>query len=69
MALKNKCTKSPRYTPDGKTLIWLQRDVGGPHMSNMELCRSLDFVSIPSFKIYCSIVFLKFQLYNFTETS
>lgn len=30
---EGKSAKCPRFSPDGKTLIWLQRDATGPHHS------------------------------------
>lgn len=38
--LINKCVKSPRFTPDGGSLIWLQRDAGGAHASCMALYKT-----------------------------
>lgn len=38
--LKNKSVKTPRFTTDGKTLIWLQRNAGGPHAACMSLVKS-----------------------------
>lgn len=38
--LKNKSVKEPRFTPDGKTLIWLQRSAGGPHAACMSLVKT-----------------------------
>lgn len=32
--------KSPRFSPDGKTLVWLQRKAGGPHGACMKLLRA-----------------------------
>ncbi|XP_025831069.1 acylamino-acid-releasing enzyme isoform X2 [Agrilus planipennis] len=34
---EDKSVKSPRFTPDDKTLVWLQRNAGGPHHSTMAL--------------------------------
>jgi acylaminoacyl-peptidase len=38
--LDNKAVKSPIFTPDGKSLIWLQRDAGGPHHGAMALMKT-----------------------------
>ncbi|KAI4460694.1 serine peptidase s9 family member [Holotrichia oblita] len=38
--LKNKSVKDPRFTPDGKTIIWLQREAGGPHAACMSLVKT-----------------------------
>ncbi|KAI4460707.1 serine peptidase s9 family member [Holotrichia oblita] len=38
--LKNKSAKDPRYTPDGKTIIWLQREAGGTHAACMSLVKT-----------------------------
>lgn len=32
--------KSPRFSPDGKTLVWLQREAGGPHGACLRLLRA-----------------------------
>lgn len=40
LSLENQCVKSPRFTPDGNHLIWLQRKAGGPHASAMTLCKA-----------------------------
>lgn len=32
--------KSPRFSPDGKTLVWLQRKAGGPHAACLRLLRA-----------------------------
>ncbi|XP_049824230.1 acylamino-acid-releasing enzyme-like isoform X2 [Aethina tumida] len=37
LGLEKSSVKSPRFTPDGKTIIWLQRSAGGPHASAMAL--------------------------------
>ena len=39
-ALEGKAVKSPIFTPDGKFLIWLQRDAEGPHHSAMALMKA-----------------------------
>ncbi|XP_066149420.1 acylamino-acid-releasing enzyme-like isoform X2 [Euwallacea fornicatus] len=39
LPLKNRAVKSPRFTPDGKSVIWLEREAGGPHMSCMQLAK------------------------------
>ncbi|XP_059481713.1 acylamino-acid-releasing enzyme-like isoform X2 [Neocloeon triangulifer] len=36
----NTAVRSPKCSPDGKTLIWLERSVGGPHHSGMKLMSS-----------------------------
>lgn len=36
---EGKSVKCPTFTPDGNTLVWLQRDVGGPHHSCMTLVK------------------------------
>lgn len=38
--LKNKSVKSPTLTENGKDLVWLQRDAGGPHASAMSLVKT-----------------------------
>lgn len=32
--------KSLRFTPDGQTLIWLQRSAGGPHAAALALLKT-----------------------------
>ncbi|XP_076266303.1 acylamino-acid-releasing enzyme-like isoform X2 [Rhynchophorus ferrugineus] len=39
LSLNNKSVKSPIFSPDGKYLVWLQRNSGGPHMSCMKLVK------------------------------
>ncbi|XP_066246254.1 acylamino-acid-releasing enzyme-like isoform X1 [Euwallacea similis] len=39
LQFQNKAVKSPRFTPDGGSVIWLQREAGGPHMSCMQLAK------------------------------
>ncbi|EFA09948.1 acylamino-acid-releasing enzyme [Tribolium castaneum] len=49
--LNNKAVKCPIFTPDGKNLIWLQRDAGGPHHSAMALMKAplpLDSKMVPT---------------------
>ncbi|XP_022905429.2 acylamino-acid-releasing enzyme-like isoform X1 [Onthophagus taurus] len=38
--LENKSIKEPRLTPDGLTLIWLQRSANGPHAACMSLMKT-----------------------------
>ncbi|GJQ85226.1 hypothetical protein Trydic_g13066 [Trypoxylus dichotomus] len=38
--LINKSVKDPRFTPNGNTLIWLQRNAGGPHAACMSLVKT-----------------------------
>lgn len=40
--LKNKSVKDPRFSPDGKTIIWLQREAGGPHAACMSLVKTAE---------------------------
>jgi len=37
LAQKDRAVKSPIFTPDGKSVVWLQRQTEGPHMSCMAL--------------------------------
>lgn len=38
--LKSESVKSPIFTPDGKSLVWLQRKADGPHMAGMALVKT-----------------------------
>lgn len=40
LSLPGKAVKSPRFTPDGKHLIWLQRNAGGPHACCFSLMKT-----------------------------
>lgn len=36
---KNRTVSAPRFSPDGKYLIWLEKEVGGPHHAAMTIMR------------------------------
>lgn len=38
--LEGLAVKSPIFTPDGRSLVWLQRKAGGPHASGMMLVKT-----------------------------
>ncbi|XP_060528020.1 acylamino-acid-releasing enzyme-like [Cylas formicarius] len=40
LSLNNNSVKAPTFSPDGKTLLWLQRSAGGPHASGMALVKA-----------------------------
>lgn len=50
--------RSPRFTPDGKVLIWLQRKIGGPHAA----CLTLVKTSVPVSK-NVSLSIIKVYIY------
>lgn len=40
LSLKDSAVKSPIFTPDGKSLVWLERQADGPHMTCMALVKA-----------------------------
>ncbi|XP_018575043.1 acylamino-acid-releasing enzyme [Anoplophora glabripennis] len=40
LQLEDLAVKSPIFTPDGQSLVWLQRKTGGPHASAMALVKA-----------------------------
>lgn len=40
ISAEDHSVKSPRFSPDGKTLVWLQRKAGGPHGACLRLLRA-----------------------------
>nr|AEE63650.1 unknown [Dendroctonus ponderosae] len=40
LPLPNKSAKSPRFTPDGQRIVWLERATDGPHMACMTLAKT-----------------------------
>ncbi|RZC35335.1 acylamino-acid-releasing enzyme, partial [Asbolus verrucosus] len=55
--LDNKAVKSPVFTPDGKALIWLQRDAGGPHAAAMALMKAnIPLLDKPTITIVVDVV-------------
>ncbi|GLV34314.1 uncharacterized protein CBL_00242 [Carabus blaptoides fortunei] len=53
----NRSVSAPRFSPDGKYLIWLEKDVGGPHNAAMTLMRlELPFSNCKSATVVVDIV-------------
>ncbi|KAJ8927445.1 hypothetical protein NQ314_020115 [Rhamnusium bicolor] len=40
LPLNGQAVKSPIFSPDGQFILWLQRRVGGPHVSGMSLVKT-----------------------------
>lgn len=40
LQLEDRAVKCPIFTPNGKTILWLERKAGGPHASCMSLVRT-----------------------------
>lgn len=55
--MANKAVKSPIITVDGKELLWLQREAGGPHASTMLLVKTC----LPINSMVC-IICLKYYI-------
>lgn len=50
--------KTPQFSPDGKHLIWLERDIGKPHHNVQRLMRiKWDVVETVSFFIHCCYIY------------
>ncbi|KAK3929233.1 Acylamino-acid-releasing enzyme [Frankliniella fusca] len=41
LSSKGQAVRSPRFSPDGKNLVWLERKAGGPHHSGHKLMRCI----------------------------
>lgn len=62
---ENKASRNPIFSPDGKSIIYVQRDAKGPHMSGVKLVqRDLSSSGVSDEKILVPIVQEEIQIEN-----
>lgn len=64
VSIGNNCVKCPRFTPDGRYVIWLQRSLNGPHLSTMALARAEVPLNISTPEIIIDIVDTSIEIGN-----